>query len=90
MPPLRVTVMALRAPMNLKDLLLLASQPSKMTNSSNTTNNPLTLGAMQGYGATANGTNSMNNLNPLSFLTDLQIGSTGTGSQKNCYQSRQV
>jgi hypothetical protein len=76
MPP-RVTVIALRAPMDLKDLLLLASQSSKMGNSSTASNNPFMMGAMQKYGVTTlNGTNSVNNLNPLSFLSDLQIGSS--------------
>jgi hypothetical protein len=49
MPPPLVTVMAIRAPMNLKDLMSLASESSKMTNSS-TTNNPFIMGAMQDMG----------------------------------------
>jgi hypothetical protein len=81
--PQRVTVTAIRIPMNLKDLLALASQSSKMAtnNSSSTnTNNPFMMGGMQGYGPAANNNNtsSMNNINPLSFITKLQIGSSST------------
>ena len=67
--------------MNLKDLLALASQSSKMANnnSSTNTNNPFMMGSMQGFGSAANNTtSSMNNINPLSFITKLQIGSSST------------
>jgi hypothetical protein len=79
--PQRVTVTAIRIPMNLKDLLALASQSSKMANnnSSTNTNNPFMMGSMQGFGSAANNnTSSMNNINPLSFITKLQIGSSST------------
>ena len=83
--PQRVTVTAIRIPMNLKDLLALASQSSKMAtnNSSTNTNNPFMMGGMQGFGSAANNNNnnntsSMNNINPLSFITKLQIGSSST------------
>ena len=79
--PQRVTVTAIRIPMNLKDLLALASQSSKMAtnNSSTNTNNPFMMGGMQGYGSAANNNkSSMNNINPLSFITKLQIGSSST------------
>ena len=67
--------------MNLKDLLALASQSSKMANnnSSTNTNNPFMMGSMQGFGSAANNnTSSMNNINLLSFITKLQIGSSST------------
>ena len=79
--PPRVTVAAIRVPMNLKDLMSLASsESSKMMtgNMSTTMSNPMIVGGgpLQGFGgAAANGTN---NFNPLSFLTDLQIGSSST------------
>jgi hypothetical protein len=81
--PQRVTVTAIRIPMNLKDLLALASQSSKMANnnSSTNTNNQFMTGSMQGFGSAANNnnnTNSLNNINPLSFITKLQIGSSST------------
>ena len=84
----RVTVTAIRIPMNLKDLLALASQSSKMAtnNSSTNTNNPFMMGSMQGYGSAANNNNntsSMNNINPLSFITKLQIGSSSTMANAN-------
>jgi hypothetical protein len=81
LPPQRVTVTTIRVPMNLKDLMSLASQSSKMaTNNSTTTNtnNAFMMGGMQGLGSAANGTSSMNNINPLSFITRLQIGSSST------------
>jgi hypothetical protein len=79
--PLRVTVTTIRTPMNLKDLMALASQSSNMmtaNNTNNTMSNPMMMdgGPLQGFGgAVGNGTN---NVNPLSFLTDLQIGSNST------------
>jgi hypothetical protein len=75
--PSRVTVTAIRAPLNLKDLMSLASESSKMMTANNTSN-PMMIGGgpLQGFrGALNNGTN---NVNPLSFLTDLQIGSSST------------
>jgi hypothetical protein len=81
-PPPRVTVTAIRAPMNLKDLMSLASQSSKMMtdNTSNTMSNPMMMGGgpLQGFGGAVN--NGTNNVNPLSFLTDLQIGSSSTSA----------
>ena len=81
-PPPRVTVTAIRVPMNLKDLVSLASQSSKMmaanNNTSNTVSNSMMMGGgspLQGYGGASNSTN---NINPLSFLTALQIGSSST------------
>jgi hypothetical protein len=80
LPP-RVTITAIRVPMNLKDLMSLASsESSKMMtgNMSTTMSNPMMMGGgpLQGFGGAAgNGTNSFN---PLSFLTDLQIGSSST------------
>ena len=85
--PQRVTVTAIRIPMNLKDLMSLASQSSKMAtnNSATNTNNPFMMGGMQGYGSAANNNNtsSMNNINPLSFITKLQIGSSSTMDNAN-------
>lgn len=75
--PPRVTVTAIRAPLNLKDLMSLASESSKMMTASNTSN-PMMMGGgpLQGLrGAVDKGTN---NVNPLSFLTHLQIGSSST------------
>jgi hypothetical protein len=77
-PPQRVTVTAIRAPMNLKDLMSLASESSKMMahDTNNTMINPMMMGGpMQGFGVANNGTN---NVNPLSLLTALQIGSSST------------
>jgi len=70
--PPRVTVIAIRAPMNLKDLMSLASESSKMVMS-----NPMMMGSgpLQGFGGADSGTIKVN---PLSFLTDLQIGSSST------------
>jgi hypothetical protein len=79
LPP-RVTVTAIRVPMNLKDLMSLASsESSKMMtgNMSTTMSNPMMMGGgpLQGFGGAAG--NGTNNFNPLSFLlTDLQIGSS--------------
>jgi hypothetical protein len=80
-PPSRVTVTAIRAPMNLKDLMSLASQSSKMmgdNNTSNTMSNPMMMGGgpLQRFGGAVD--NGTNNVNPFSFLTDLQIGSSST------------
>jgi hypothetical protein len=74
----RVTVTAIRAPLSLKDLMSLASESSKMMahNTSNTMSNPMMMGGpIQGFGGINNGTNS---INPLSLLTNLQIGSSST------------
>ena len=79
-PPQRVTVTAIRAPMNLKDLMSLASESSKMMahDTNNTMINPMMMGGpMQGFGVANNGTN---NVNPLSLLTALQIGSSTTAN----------
>jgi hypothetical protein len=76
--PPRVTVTAIRAPLNLKDLMSLASESSKMMkgNTSNTMSNPMMMaGPLQGFGGANNNTNKVNSL---SFLTDLQIGSSST------------
>jgi hypothetical protein len=80
-PPPRVTVTAIRVPMNLKDLMSLASQSGKMmtaNNTSNTMSNPMMMGSgpLQGFGGAVD--NSTSNINPLSFLTNLQIGSSNT------------
>ena len=78
--PSRVTVTAIRAPLNLKDLMALASESSKMMahNTNNTMSNPMMMGGpLQGFGGANNGTN---NVNPLSFVTDLQIGSSSTSA----------
>ena len=83
--PQRVTVTAIRIPMNLKDLMSLASQSSKMATNSSTinTNNPFMMGGMEGLGSAVNGTSSMNNINPLSFISKLQIGSSSTMDNAN-------
>ena len=76
--PPRVTVTAMRAPLNLKDLMSLASESSKMMMTASNTSNPMMMGGgpLQGLrGAVDKGTN---NVNPLSFLTHLQIGSSST------------
>ena len=80
--PARVTVTAIRAPLNLKDLMSLASsESSKMMsgNMSTTMSNPMMMGGgpLQGFGGGAVG-NGTSNFNPLSFLTGLQIGSSST------------
>ncbi len=49
-PPPRVTVTAKRAPMNLKDLMSLASQSSKMMAANNNTGNTMTNPMMMGDG----------------------------------------
>ncbi len=76
LPP-RVTVTAMRAPLNLKDLMSLASESSKMMTASNTSN-PMMMGSgpLQGLGGEVD--KGTNNVNPLSFLTHLQIGSSST------------
>jgi hypothetical protein len=84
--PQRVTVTAIRIPMNLKDLMSLASQSSKTATKNSTatnTNNPFMMGGMEGLGSAANSTGSMYNLNPLSFITKLQIGSSSTIANAN-------
>jgi hypothetical protein len=80
--PPRVTVTAIRAPLNIKDLMSLASQSTnKMMAANNTSSssmsNPMMTGGgpLAGFGGAYNGTN---NVNPLSFLSDLQIGSSST------------
>ncbi|MFL6399412.1 MAG: hypothetical protein ACJ72J_07505, partial [Nitrososphaeraceae archaeon] len=80
-PPPRVTVTAIRAPMNIKDLMSLASQSSKMmtaNNTSNTMSNPMMMGGgpLQRFGGAVD--SGTNNVNPLSFLTGLQIGNSST------------
>ena len=76
--PPRVTVTVMRAPLNLKDLMSLASESSKMMTASNTSN-PMMMGSgpLQGFGGSA-ADKGTNNVNPLSFLTHLQIGSSST------------
>jgi hypothetical protein len=77
--PSRVTVTAIRAPLNLKDLMSLASsESSMMMGANNNTSNPMMMGGgpLQGFGRAGN--NGTNNVNPLSFLTGLQIGSSST------------
>jgi hypothetical protein len=79
--PPRVTVTAIRAPLSIKDLMSLASQSTNKMMASNNTNNamgnPMMMGGgpLAGFGGAYNGTN---NVNPLSFLSDLQIGSSST------------
>lgn len=75
--PPRVTVTAMRAPLNLKDLMSLASESSNMMTASNTSN-PMMMGGgpLQGLGGAVD--KGTNNVNPLSFLTHLQIGSSST------------
>ena len=75
--PPRVTVTVMRAPLNLKDLMSLASESSKMMGANNASN-PMMMGGgpLQGFGRAGN--NGTNNVNPLSFLTGLQIGSSST------------
>jgi hypothetical protein len=75
--PSRVTVTAIRAPLNLKDLMSLASESSKMMGANNASN-PMMMGGgpLQGFGRAGN--NGTNNVNPLSFLAGLQIGSSST------------
>ncbi|HJT46975.1 MAG TPA: hypothetical protein VJ729_02245 [Nitrososphaeraceae archaeon] len=87
-PPSRVTVTAIRAPLNLKDLISLAAAQSSRTggNMSNTMSNSMMMGgggpmqAFGGAGAAAAGgdNNSTNQFNPMAFLTGLQIGSSST------------
>jgi hypothetical protein len=73
----RVTVTAIRAPLNLKDLMSLASESSKMMTANNTSN-PMMMGGgpLQVFGGAVD--NGTNNVNPLSFLTGIQIGSSST------------
>ncbi|HYZ50108.1 MAG TPA: hypothetical protein VE593_04415 [Nitrososphaeraceae archaeon] len=75
--PPRVTVTAIRVPMNLKDLMSLASSESSKMMTGNMSNTMMMGGGpLQGFGGAAG--NGTNNFNPLSFLTDLQIGSSST------------
>jgi hypothetical protein len=85
--PPRVTVTAIRAPMNLKDLMTLASESGKMMthNTNNTMINPMMMGGpMQGFGGFGGGANNdTNKVNPFSLLTALQIGSSSTAANAN-------
>ena len=79
--PPRVTVTAIRVPLNLKDLMTLASESGKMMahDTNNTMINPMMMGGpMQGFGGAAN--NDTNKVNPMSLLTTLQIGSSSTAA----------
>ena len=75
--PPRVTVTVMRAPLNLKDLMSLASESSKMMTASNTSN-PMMMGGSPMDGLSGTVDKGTNNVNPLSFLTHLQIGSSST------------
>lgn len=75
--PPRVTVTVMRAPLNLKDLMSLASESSKMMTDSNTSN-PMMMGSSPLQGLSGAVDKGANNVNPLSFLTHLQIGSSST------------
>ena len=85
--PPRVTVTAIRAPMNLKDLMTLASESGKMMthDTNNTMINPMMMGGpMRGFGGFGGGANNdTNKVNPLSLLTALQIGSSSTAANAN-------
>jgi hypothetical protein len=76
--PGSVTVTAIRVPMNLRDLMSIASSAAaaasnKTANSGG--NNMNMMSSMQGYGsAGGNSTSSMSN--PLAFLKNIQIGSS--------------
>jgi hypothetical protein len=78
--PGSVTVTAIRVPMNLRDLLSIASTAAaaasnKTANSGGDNNMNMMMGSMQGYGpAGGNPTSFMNN--PLAFLKNIQIGSS--------------
>ena len=76
--PGSVTVTALRVPMNLRDLMSIASAVAAGSNRTAISggNNMNMMGSsMQGYGsAVGNPTSLMNN--PLAFLKDIQIGSS--------------
>lgn len=79
--PPRVTVTAIRAPLNLKDLMTLASESGKMMahDTNNTMINPMMMGGpMHGFGGAAN--NDTNKVNPMFLLTTLQIGSSSTAA----------
>ena len=82
--PTRVTVTAIRAPMNLKDLMTLASESGRMMShgTNNTVTNPMMMGGpMQGFGGfEGEANNDTNKVNPLSLLTALQIGSSSTAA----------
>jgi hypothetical protein len=85
LPP-RVTVTAIRAPMNLKDLITLASESGKMMahDTNNTMINPMMMGGpMQGFGGFGGANNDTNKVNPFSLLTALQIGSSSTAANAN-------
>ena len=76
--PGSVTVTALRVPMNLRDLMSIASAAAAGSNrTANSGGNNMNMmgSSMQGYGsAVGNPTSLMNN--PLAFLKDIQIGSS--------------
>ena len=76
--PGSVTVTALRVPMNLRDLMSIASAVAAGSNrTANSGGNNMNMmgSSMQGYGsAVGNPTSLMNN--PLAFLKDIQIGSS--------------
>lgn len=71
--PGSVTVMAIRVPMNLSDLMSIAAAAASNKTSNGNMN---IMNAMQGYRATRNATSSMNNFDPLVFLKNIQIGSS--------------
>jgi hypothetical protein len=75
--PGSVTVTAIRVPMNLRDLMSIASAAAAASNKTANSggNNMNMMSSMQGYGsAGGNPTSSMSN--PLAFLKNIQIGSS--------------
>jgi len=71
--PRSVTVMALRVPMNLHDLISLATAASGSTSN----NNSMITSSMQGYDhLIGNNTGSLSEFNPFSLLKNIQIGSS--------------
>lgn len=76
--PGSVTVTALRVPMNLRDLMSIASAAaaagSNRTANSGGNNMNMMGSSMQGYGSAGGNPTSLMN-NPLAFLKDIQIGS---------------
>jgi len=76
--PESVTVTALRVPMNLRDLMSIASAVAAGSNRTAISggNNMNMMGSsMQGYGSAGGNPTSLMN-NPLAFLKDIQIGSS--------------
>jgi len=76
--PGSVTVTALRVPMNLRDLMSIASAAAAGSNRTAISggNNMNMMGSsMQGYGSAGGNPTSLMN-NPLAFLKDIQIGSS--------------